>query len=117
MSEACDDCGEPIVSDLEKVGEPVSISCSIGEFDEVGVIIMRHKESGECRVLLEALEYFPVDDLPQELFTMADELCRFAKAMLLPADARKLAAALLDMADKADGLEPVSGIDWDEMTK
>lgn len=112
--ETCDDCGEPIHSPLVKDGDAVEIGCSITPGDSVGVVVMRHVESNERRILLEVAEAADgMDGLQEKLAELAMEGYVFGKCMLLAADARKLAAALLDQADRCDGLELTTTTDWD----
>lgn len=102
---------------LEKVGDALEVGCSISDGDQVGVIVMRHKESGEKRILLEALEIIDdadPHDMADRVHEVIAEGCSFAKVMLLPADARRLAAGLLNMADACEGVEANSNIDWDK---
>lgn len=103
-------------SALERIGEPVLVPCSVGEDDELGAQLLRHPDTGEHRILVEAIEYIPADDpladLRDAVLELTAEMMKTGKVLLLPAQARIFAGALLNMADLADGIEFTTG-NWD----
>lgn len=115
--ENCTDCGEPLDGELIRVGEPFEVHCSIGSADSLGAIVLQHPETGERRVMVEGLEDYTDGDMREAYGErMAECLVNqvvYSKIMLLPVDARRFAAQLLNMADVADGHETTSGTDWD----
>lgn len=118
QDENCPGCGEPLDDEsggLERVGDSVLVPCSVGEDDELGMQLLRHPDTGEMRILVEAIEYIPADDALEDLrdavLELTAEMMKSGKVLLLPAQARIFAAALLNAADQADGIEFTTG-DW-----
>lgn len=114
--ENCPGCGEPLDDEaggLERVGDSVLVPCSVGEDDEIGCVLIRHPDTLEMRILVEAIEYIPADDpledLRDAILELTAEMMKSGKVLLLPAQARIFAAGLLNMADEADGIEFTPG--------